>query len=367
MNLLANWLTEHFELSRGAGHNVRSMEGLRGFAVFLVFLVHYVTLLEPWLQDDSIIMMFASSLRTIGNVGVDLFFVLSGYLIYGSLISRRQSFLKFMKRRIQRIYPSFFVVFVIYLGLSFVFSSESKIPVRLPEATIYLLQNLFLLPGLFAIEPMITVAWSLSYEMFYYLILPLLIAALFLRDWQSRNRIVLFLAITLLIVLIGILTGSYVRLMMFVAGILLYEVMAGDLIRPPVDKIGITALITGLLFMLLPISGSAGFALKMMVLFGAFFILCHICFVNQDSRLTRTFSFAPIRWLGNMSYSYYLIHGLALKGMFLVFAILFPPSATGGMIFWLLFPPMFIGTLVISATLFLLVERPFSLRSVVAR
>lgn len=39
------WIENQFELSRhGSAQNLRSMEGLRGFAVFLVFLVHYVTL-----------------------------------------------------------------------------------------------------------------------------------------------------------------------------------------------------------------------------------------------------------------------------------------------------------------------------------
>ena len=80
------WLTQRFELSRGGGaQNVRPMEGLRGFAVFLVFLVHYVTLVKPWMVHGSALDLFGNLLRSIGSTGVDLFFVLSGYLIYGSL------------------------------------------------------------------------------------------------------------------------------------------------------------------------------------------------------------------------------------------------------------------------------------------
>ena len=77
------WLSQQFELSRGGGaDNVRPMEGLRGFAVFLVFLVHYVTLVKPWVTANPILLDFSSKLHSIGNAGVDLFFVLSGYLIY---------------------------------------------------------------------------------------------------------------------------------------------------------------------------------------------------------------------------------------------------------------------------------------------
>ena len=112
------WLTQKFELSRGGdASNLRAMEGLRGFAVSLVFLVHYVTLVQPWLQGNGAILRLSSALHTVGNTGVDLFFVLSGYLIYGSLISRAQPFARFMSRRITRIYPTFLVVFALADGL----------------------------------------------------------------------------------------------------------------------------------------------------------------------------------------------------------------------------------------------------------
>jgi exopolysaccharide production protein ExoZ len=66
------------------------MEGLRGFAVLLVFLVHYESLLEPWIARDASLLALAHSLLIVGNAGVDLFFLLSGYLIYGSLLTRQQ-------------------------------------------------------------------------------------------------------------------------------------------------------------------------------------------------------------------------------------------------------------------------------------
>jgi len=158
------WLKQRFELSRGgSAHNVRPMEGLRGFAVFLVFLVHYVTLVAPWLIEHSALYSLARAIHAIGNTGVDLFFVLSGYLIYSSLISRQQQFSRFIARRIKRIYPAFIAVFLIYLFLSFVFTGQNKIPSPASQGIIYLVQNFILLPGLFPIEPMITVAWSLSY------------------------------------------------------------------------------------------------------------------------------------------------------------------------------------------------------------
>lgn len=337
------------------------MEGLRGFAVFLVFLVHFVTLAKPWISSNPGFLVFAKSLHTIGNTGVDLFFVLSGYLIYGSLLSRRQQFQRFISRRIERIYPAFVVVFAAYVVLSFVFPAENKIPSPATDGMIYLVQNFLLLPGLFPIEPMITVAWSLSYEMFYYLAIPLVILLFRLRDRSAIWRTTFFLSITLMTVIYCALNGGHVRLIMFISGILLYEAMNSRRVTSPPSTLGLLSLLVGLLSTLIPLDGSGGSALKVSVLFVAFFTLCLVCFLNPLSWLPRTFSWTPLRWLGNMSYSYYLLHGLALKAGFLALSTLVPTASYDLWLFWVLIPPMFVLTLIPSAALFLLVERPFSL------
>ena len=356
-----DWLAQKFELSRGGGHNERPMEGLRGFAVFLVFLVHFVTLAKPWISSNPDFLAFTKSIHTIGNTGVDLFFVLSGYLIYGSLLSRRQQFLRFMSRRVERIYPAFTAVFAAYVVLSFLFPAENKIPSPATDGVIYLIKNFLLLPGLFPIEPMITVAWSLSYEMFYYLAIPLVILLFRLHDRSAIWRTTFFLSIALLTAIYCALNGGHVRLVMFISGIVLYEAMGSRRLTPPPSILGFTALLVGLLGTLIPIEGSGGSALKVSILFVAFFTLCLVCFRNPSSWLPRTFSWTPLRWLGNMSYSYYLLHGLALKAGFLAFSALVPTDSYGSWLFWVLLPPMFVLTLIPSAALFLLVERPFSL------
>lgn len=363
-----NWLTDRFELSRSDGaQNIRPMEGLRGFAVFLVFLVHYVTLVTPWLSDTAEVRTLARSLHTIGNTGVDLFFVLSGYLIYGSLISRHQPFGRFMSRRIQRIYPAFIVVFLTYVLLSFAFPSESKIPSDAATGFIYLAMNLLLLPGLFPIEPMITVAWSLSYEMFYYLMIPSIIAIFQLRDRSPTWRVLFFITMAGAISAYCLAFGGHIRLIMFIAGVLLYEATEPRWAPTPSSASGLAALVVGLVATLIPLQGSAGAVLKVNILFIAFFVLCLACFRAPAAWLPSAFSWSPLRWLGNMSYSYYLIHGLALKAGFLTLHEVLPSDAYGSWLFWALLPPMFVLTLLPSGALFLLVERPFSLARPVAQ
>lgn len=358
---MIDWLKDKFELARGGNaHNVRPMEGLRGFAVLLVFFVHYASLVEPWIVGDPGLRALADGLHSVGNSGVDLFFVLSGYLIYGSLLARYQPFLPFMARRIERIYPAFTAVFLVYIVLSLLFPAENKIPSPPTAGAIYLLQNFLLLPGLFPIQAMITVAWSLSYEMFYYLAIPLVVAVLKLRERSATWRATLFVTAAVLFAVYTAFNGGPVRLIMFVSGIALYEALNNSQLRAS-SAAGFGALIVGLGVMLLPIGEPAGLTLKVSVLFVAFFVLCLACFRTPRAWLPRTFSWTPLRYLGNMSYSYYLLHGLALKGGFLVLAKAVPPTGQQSALFWVLLPPMLLLTLLPSALLFLLVERPFSL------
>ena len=356
------WLAERFELARqGGGKHVLSMEGLRGFAVFLVFLVHYASLIEPWLAAGGGTAGSAAAIHTIGNAGVDLFFVLSGFLIYGSLIRRETPFLPYMGQRIRRIYPAFTVVFVVYAALSFAMPSQSKIPTGALAGATWLLQNFLLLPGLFPIEPMITVAWSLSYEMFYYLVLPPVILAFALRRRPPQWRVAFFAAVGVAIVLMCALIGGPVRMVMFIAGILMVEAMASPRVQAPSSGVALVVLVAGLAATLVKFPGAVGAVAHSLILAATFFALCFCCFKRPDDTLARAFTWKPMRWLGNMSYSYYLLHGLALKAGFMILSKLAPTTTNEPVLFIAMLLPMFVLTLIPTALLFLFVERPFSL------
>jgi peptidoglycan/LPS O-acetylase OafA/YrhL len=128
---------------------------LRGLAVLLVFLVHYITLSEDWVSASPDWHRWTTLVRSLGNVGVDLFFVLSGYLIYGLLIKAERPFLPYLRRRVVRIYPAFAAVFAVYLLVSALLPQKSKLPEGTSDALLYIAANFLLLPGMFDIEPMI--------------------------------------------------------------------------------------------------------------------------------------------------------------------------------------------------------------------
>jgi len=93
----------------------------------------------------------------------------------------------------------------------------------------------------------------------------------------------------------------------------------------------------------------------------AFFALCAACF-RSESVASRLFSWRPLRWLGNMSYSYYLVHGLAVKAACELIARALGPIDPAAE-FWLLLVPVFLASLVPSAVLFIAIEKPISLRA----
>lgn len=353
-----NWFEKTFEIAHDSHKPILSMEGIRGLAVFLVFMVHYVTLIEPWLVVDSTTFQMARSLRAMGNMGVDLFFVLSGYLIYGMLIKKKRPYFSYMGRRIQRIYPAFSFVLLLYLLLSFTIPSTSKIPQGW-SGVLYVVQNFFLLPGMFDIPAIVSVAWSLSYEFFYYITMPLVIMVLNLRAWGSMARLRLFIAVSVLGFAGVAVYGGHVSLLMLIAGVVLFEL--AEFQRPRIMQgIGLAALVAAIALttLLYPVKIMGWW--KYAAMYVLFLLFCMECF-TVNGLAARIFSHAPIRWLGNMSYSYYLIHGLALKLLFVLLAYVSPSSQNTNLLFWALLPIFFVLTLIPGVLLFVAIERPYSL------
>ncbi len=102
--------TDPTRLSRSP--HISALDGLRGMAILLV-LIHMLNLLE--IQDGAAAYVFYR-ISYAGWTGVQLFFVLSGFLITGILLDSRQAknyFSSFYVRRILRIFPLYFSVLTI--------------------------------------------------------------------------------------------------------------------------------------------------------------------------------------------------------------------------------------------------------------
>ncbi len=352
---LASHLAASFEPGPASSYRQLPIDGLRGIAAGLVFLVHYCSLVRPWIAESWVVGL-ADAVGMLGNAGVELFFVLSGYLIYDSLMRRRWQFVPYFGRRIRRLYPTFLVVLLIYLLLSAAVPQESRVPEDPIQAAQYIVANLLLLPGVLPITPIITVAWTLSYEAAFYLVVPFLVAGLGLRTWRRPARVTLLL---LLAIATQLLPLPHSRAGMFACGMLLAEALPWINARrvPEVNLAALSAMPVCVALLLLGVPNLVAFC----ALFIACFLLCASA-LSGAGLVAKTLAAPPLRWLGAMSYSFYLLHGLALKATFISLAIVWPADGQEPALFWLLLPLAFGAALAGAACLFLAVERLFSLR-----
>jgi peptidoglycan/LPS O-acetylase OafA/YrhL len=165
------------------------------------------------------------------------------------------------------------------------------------------------------------------------------------------------------------------RLAMFIAGILLYETMTSTAIPRKLTKgmewaalaffalsfVGIALLYErhdSLAF--LPGYERVSGTYRVALMFASFYLFALFCFAF-DGITNRIFCFTPMRWLGNISYSYYLIHGLTLLALGEVCHRLIRPSGHSPALVVAFGLLGFAATVATSTALFLLVEKPYSL------
>ena len=371
------WLRHYFGLlvSRlepdSGKYRILPMEGIRGFAATLVFFVHFNSHYEHF-SSAGIQRRALQILGALGHTGVDIFFILSGYLIYGIVMDDRFVFWKYLRRRLQRLYPTFLVVFAIYLASSWLVPARSKLPSQPGKAIAYIVANLLMLPGMLPIKPIITVAWSLSYEWFFYFLLPGTVRLMRARCWRWEWRVGFTLVLSVAWVWAGqIRFTSHSRLVAFAAGVVLWELLHNTRISFWLPRWGEWA--SALLFcgnlLLIGVSGASrgnttlvleripSFYAPSLCVTGGLLVLYAIAFPGF---LARLFSLTPLRWMGNISYSYYLIHGLTLLCLSVVANRLLRQQLNALLVL-LLMSVCFIATVFTALALYLAAEWPLSL------
>jgi peptidoglycan/LPS O-acetylase OafA/YrhL len=188
---------------------IPELDGLRGLAIFVVLLSHYLSG-SGHLGLPSVLRQLVSA-TSIGWSGVDLFFVLSGFLIGGILLDARSAphyFRAFYMRRIFRIFPIYYLWILLFTVVALLALSGLPFPVAVHR------QNLLQIPIQLAfLQNMqfssyefpylwFTGTWSLAVEEQFYLLAPPLIRFL------SRRRLIAVLAAT-------IVFAPFIRLYVF--------------------------------------------------------------------------------------------------------------------------------------------------------
>lgn len=143
----------------------QGVHGARGLFAFLVFVFHVV---NSGLQTMPILRTSAAEfiLRT-PEYGVELFFCISGFVITGTL-SRARSPQAFLEDRAIRIYPVLSASILAIIGLGFLTGVHGYAGSALSLAWVVPV-NMLALPGALPFDIIHPAAWSLSYEIFFYL------------------------------------------------------------------------------------------------------------------------------------------------------------------------------------------------------
>ena len=202
--VIANFTQTHFT----------QVDGLRGMAILLVMIYHFCL---PYVGFHGHGSGFMLQLAQGGWMGVDLFFVLSGFLITGILVETREQkhyFTNFLARRFLRIWPLYYLSL---LGLLVVLPLVmASVPPELQSMRdkqgwfwLYAANWLYAIEGGFS-RTSGGYLWSLAVEEQFYLLWPLVVYALSSRNLLRTCITLLFVSLVSRIALthLGVSSGS---------------------------------------------------------------------------------------------------------------------------------------------------------------
>lgn len=168
----------------------KDIDGLRAIAILLVVLFHFFPTLMPG-----------------GFVGVDVFFVISGFLITSNILrnlhEQHFSILDFYARRVKRILPALIVVLLVTWATAWVLLNPDDLQNlgRHIKAGSLFTSNILLYKeaGYFDVaahEKPLLHLWSLAIEEQFYLFWPLIVCFAFYRKWNIKKIILTLIALS---------------------------------------------------------------------------------------------------------------------------------------------------------------------------
>ena len=147
-----------------------SVQALRALAAWIVVFHHVMQVFFDFQSDSLVGWLFAER----GAVGVDIFFVISGLVIYLSTKGKTITPWRFMLNRVLRIVPAYWLYSLI--AALIIALANPVMPVQTFDLH-HLLLSLFFIPaenpGGFGLYPTLNVGWTLNYEMCFYLLFAL--------------------------------------------------------------------------------------------------------------------------------------------------------------------------------------------------
>ena len=293
--------TKDFSYSRG-------LQLLRGLAALMIVFLH-LGVAEARYGSSG--WQYLDGFR-VGAAGVDIFFVISGFVMMLVIYNKMISPVLFLKNRLSRIYPNYWIYFLIVVLVWLI--QPGWVNSSLPGTPDFL-SSLLLFPS--SGPPVVSVAWTLEFEIFFYLVFTFFL-------WISRQYLAPLLISTFtVLVLLGVIYQpeslllerlTHPLLLEFSAGVLLGRVLMlrqipGAWLTIPVAVLIFILYQTGLeLIQIFPV----GIHLERLVNFGIPAVLLVLGMVSLDMKYDIAYPDLFIK-VGDASYTLYLSHILVIS------------------------------------------------------
>lgn len=276
-----------------------SIQCLRAIAALAVVFYHSAIFIQGSLN--------VSGLENIGAAGVDLFFIISGFVMWITTSDANDP-KAFLKRRILRIAPMYYIMTA---GFALILLSRGQTP--LPSDVV---GSLLFIPFTNSITnevgPILLVGWSLNYEMFFYVVFA---AALII---PRRFRLPAVAAVMIALIPLRLIDRENVQLH-FLSSPMWLEFIAGMTIGWLVERVRLPSPRFGVIFLTVGTGLLIGIQLAMPGLartlaFGAPCALILVGGVMMEPWFRQSSRIAtPLATLGDASYSLYLSHTLFME------------------------------------------------------
>lgn len=293
-----------------------SLQYARGFAAMAVVYFHAVL---------ASVIAFAGKdapLPWVGAFGVDLFFALSGFVMWTSTVGKPISTLEFYRRRIVRIVPLYWLMTSALLVMTLLLPKAAETAMLVPGHVVA--SYLFVPwpnPGMtgrpFAdlMTPLLVPGWTLNYEMFFYLLFGLVVTV---GDrWRFRTLLIglpLVMLACMVLSPFSLVLKFYgsLRLLEFVGGVVLARMALGERRSVPA-LLAIGAVIIGIVS--LPVVEATRAPVHIMYpLLGiaSILVLWGLIELERQGRMPRS---QLLKLLGDASFSIYLTHIFAIAAL----------------------------------------------------